>query len=804
MRRLVAVIFVLVFSLMVSLAIAEDKPLSLEVELGYTGIGKNDNSVKVGEYDSLKSRLNGEVEGTVNFRALNGTFGVYYYTPEEKNYNVDFNVGRIFRIRGSYDSFIHRLQHDYMMTKDPHETYNFNSTTRSGSPTGNSGLNSVVASNPVTVVDLSSKPNVSIKGNQALTYEDLSSTSPGKNMIRRSKTNFDFELNIPFFSYLKPYFNFEQQEKHGWHQTYVQLGKCAPCHTVAVTTRINERTRDYTVGAKFNWNIVSINYSHTYRSFDNRRGLEDVPPLYYDYYIFGIGYNLSDRLIYGKNSTARVYYDEIPDIQRHTDKVVMRFDLPYVTTGILQGYWDKTKNNYINKEYTSSSYAIKLVNNSIKGLTLALTGRYYTIDNDDVKVRMGELAQVPYINSYTDLTGKPLPASAFDYTRKSILDRDVYEAKLDLSYKLAKNYTLIGSYQYKRIERDHKIWKDYDTHPCYTGIVNGQRTTVCLEDERFLKDDTTQIHQVKLGLSGRPMLGKVNFRLTYMYQYVDDAFTSKSVGLEDGRYGDGYPYQFFYNLERRGYGSNIAKDTHEVKLYTSWNALNNLIANLDLTYRYEKNDDVSNDYKLDRYYAGVSLFYMPIERLSISLGSLFDYSRIKQKLFVDVYRACAGATFGSQAVGALKDEIDYNMYNWLSYLSIDYSLRENFKIFADLSYTYSKAYGNSPKYPDMGQYPLTSDALLWPSVYYTGGPVDNKNIFYLMTFDPNHLSGLNSWTKLRYDMLEANLGFDWTFYKNLGLKVMGIYRYVNDKANYLGENHDGKVYGVSAYLTYSF
>ncbi|MGC8754865.1 MAG: hypothetical protein ACP5QJ_07635, partial [Thermosulfidibacteraceae bacterium] len=63
MRRLVAVIFVLVFSLMVSLAIAEDKPLSLEVELGYTGIGKNDNSVKVGEYDSLKSRLNGEVEG---------------------------------------------------------------------------------------------------------------------------------------------------------------------------------------------------------------------------------------------------------------------------------------------------------------------------------------------------------------------------------------------------------------------------------------------------------------------------------------------------------------------------------------------------------------------------------------------------------------------------------------------------------------------------------------------------------------------------------------------------------------------
>ncbi|MGC9034096.1 MAG: hypothetical protein ACP5I5_06845, partial [Thermosulfidibacteraceae bacterium] len=67
-----------------------------------------------------------------------------------------------------------------------------------------------------------------------------------------------------------------------------------------------------------------------------------------------------------------------------------------------------------------------------------------------------------------------------------------------------------------------------------------------------------------------------------------------------------------------------------------------------------------------------------------------------------------------------------------------------------------------------------------------------------------HLSGLNSWTKLRYDMLEASLGFDWTLYKNLGIKVIGVYRYVNDKANYLSENQDGRVYGVSAYLTYKF
>lgn len=796
MRRLIAGILTL--GLMVGTAVAGDNPVSLDINLGYTGIGSKDNPAKVSEYDSAKSYPSGEIKGKVNAGALDGSFGVYYYTKDDKNFIADFSLGRVFKIGYSYDSFIHRLQHDYMEKGMYYGNFTFGTTV---SGVNGATIRGLTAANPVfNSMSLAPGSTVAVPGIQSLLLEDLSSTSPDKNMIRRSKTKFDVEMTLPFFSYVKPYFSFEQEVRQGWHQAFVMIGKCAPCHDVAETSRIDERTRDITLGAKFNWNFVSVDYSHTWRTFDNRR--DGMPSLNYDKYTGGISFMMADRIIYGNNQTYPIYYDEIPDIERHTDKVVARLDLPFVTTAVLQGYWDTTRNNYTDKQYTSSSYAIRLVNKSIDGLTLSLTGRYYNINNDDVKVKMTDLANYPTINTYGGI-----PVSSFDYTRKSILDRDVYEAKFDFSYKLAKNYTLTGNYQYKRIERDNSVWKDYWTPACYNGWINGQVQTVCLDDERFLKDDTTQIHNVKLALSGRP-IEKVNFRLSYMYQYVDDPLTSKSVGLEYQQLGPNYPYVFFYNLEKRGYGSNIAKDTHEVKLYTTWNPIANLIASLDLSYRYEKNDDVENDYKLDRYYAGLTVSYMPIEKLTVNLGSIFDYTKTQQKLFVDAYRACAGSTFGSQGAGSVYDDVDYKMYNWVTYLSLDYQLLKNFKVFADLSYTYSKAYSDSPNYPTPGTYPLTSDYLLWPDVNYTGGQTSifgsMDGIYYLMTFDPTHLKNLDRWTELKYNIFEASLGFDWTLYKNLGLKVTGIYRYVNDDTKYLGENLDGKQYGVSAYLTYKF
>ncbi|MEM1601493.1 MAG: MtrB/PioB family outer membrane beta-barrel protein, partial [Sulfolobales archaeon] len=530
MRRLLLSFMVVL--LVIGYSTAGEKPILLDVNIGYTGVGSKDNPTKVGEYDSMKSYPSGEVTGTLNVGALDGSFGVYYYTKDEKNYFGDFNLGRVINVRYDFNSMIHRLQHD-MMEKDSYYPY-FTFPTISGITGTN--IKGWTAANPVFQWN---GTNVTVPGIQSLILEDLASTSPNKNMIYRSKQSLNVDLTLPFFSYVKPYFAFEQEVRRGWHQTYVMVGKCAPCHTVATTSRIDDTTRDITIGAKINYSIASLNYSHTWRTFDN--GRDGMPSLSYDKYTGGISYNFSDRLIYGNNTTYTIYYDERPDIERSTDKLVLKLDLPYYTTGIFQGYWDTTRNNYIDKEYTSNVYALRFVNKAIEGLTLSLTGRYYRLNNDDAKVRIGDLAVTSLSGVYASygdpaialngLPGIPGYPGVFNYTRKSIVDRDVYEVKLDFSYRLTPKYNLTGGYEYKRIERDNSVWKDYWAQPCYTDLTG---ETVCLDDERFLKDDTTQVHKVKLALSGRP-INNLNFRVSYMYQYIDDPLTSKSVGLEYDR-----------------------------------------------------------------------------------------------------------------------------------------------------------------------------------------------------------------------------------------------------------------------------
>ena len=625
MRKGWLVLLILCF--LTSLGLAAEKYAKIEVAPGYTFAGTNDEQNKVSEFTSTRSQATPEVKGEVKLGAFEANGYFYYRDKDEKEWNVEADFGRIFRVDYGYNGFIHRLQHDRLYADEPRFPKNI--------PPNNVN-NGLVAFNPFWITD----PDLHLAGAQMVAADDLDAGRDYQIVRREQEISGKFQL--PMFPYVILRAKAKEEREFGWRQHTLMTGKCTPCHIVGTGRRINQYTRDFTVGATIKYGIVTVDYSHLWRHFDNQAG---NPTIQFDYvmapeeetYIF------NPRLLYDSQYDYETFfsgggfiptnierrpYAEIPDIDKQTDKLKVRVDLPYRTTLYSSFVYSSVENSYTDKDYDTTVYALRITTRPTRNLTLSLRGKYYTIDNDDVTVRLEKYSNDESLDPIYQSWGAT-DASSFDYVRKSNMDRDVWEGGIDIKYVLSKYYFRAG-YTYTYIDRDHDTWKEY----LHKDEVN------LLQDESFLLDDTTKIHKVKLTFGGHP-LTNLNFRLTYKYEHQQDEFANANgIGFKDNfnLYGlpGGVPYYaIFRNRNRKYDASNVPTDVHDVKLVADWTPINQITASVNLGYKYQKNDD--SDWEADTYVAGLNLLILPMEKLTVNLGANYEYSTYETRMCVDLF-----------------------------------------------------------------------------------------------------------------------------------------------------------------------
>lgn len=614
---------------MVMPVFAGGNKFSVEVNPGYTFVGHDDELTKVSEYESARSSATAGVkaEGEIGLLRFKGRG--YYRERNDKEWGLEADFGRIFRLDYDYQSFIHRLQHDNLYKNEPRMP-------KAIPPNKVRGLS---AFNPFWRTD---DPDIlHLGGAQMVATDDLDS---GRDyQIFRSEQKTTAKLQLPFFPYVTLRTMFRKEREAGWRQHTLMTGKCTPCHMVGTGRRINQFTYDVEVGGTLKYGVVTVDYSHLWRHFDNQAG---QPRIQFDYIVAPKAETdmFRRRILYDSEyDYARFFsgggfvptniekrrYAEIPDIEKHTDKLKLRVDLPYRTTAFGYFVYSNVENSYVDKDYDLTVYGLRLTTRPVKNLMVSLKTKYYTIDNDDVKVNLSKWSndEEGFDNVYRSWGAKD--ASYFNYKRKSNMDRDVWESGIDVRYNFKKYYLRAG-YKYTYINRDHTTWKDY----VYNDEVNG------LYDEKFLKDDTTKIHDLKITLGGHP-INTLNFRLTYKFQHQQDPFMNhKGVGFHKDfalpKPGGVPYYHIFRNRYRDAHdGTNVPDTTHEIKLTADWTPTAKVVASLNLSYKYQENDD--SDWEAETYVAGLNFFLMPVEKLTVNLGANYEYDTYDTRMCADLF-----------------------------------------------------------------------------------------------------------------------------------------------------------------------
>ena len=584
----------------------ESGPVKFKVNVlpSYRFVGHNDDKTKVGEYEPLESGAQGEVNLKADIGLFRADAHAFYYNEDDKNWSAFMDLGRVFQIDYSYDSFIHRFQHDYLYKGEPRFPKNI---------PGNGVNNGLVAFNPFWRTD---DPSLHLGGAQMVTADDM---DVGRDyQIFRSHQQAHVKMRLPFFPYIVPEVKVSEINKRGWRQATFMSGKCTPCHIVGNGRRVNEHTRDVVAGFTAKYGIMTASYFHSWRHYDNEA---ETPQWVFDkvYAPPGEQAFFPERLLYDGERSG---YAEVPDVKKTTDKVKVRMDLPYQTTAYGSYVYAGVENNYTQKRYNMNAYAGRVTSTLLNNaLTVTVKGRYYVLNNDSVDVDVAKMSNDPAFTGV--VPGYQIPISTFDYTRESNMDRDVTELGLDFRYRLFRHYTLRGGYEYQRINRGNDKWKDYDSF---------------LRDEEFLDDKDTSIHKVKISLLGRP-LKTVNFRLTYKYEHQDDEFQNHNgICLEHRDLGKpgGVPYyEIFRNQYRRKDASNVPRDSQKVELLTTWTPSGRYSTTLNLQYKYQDNDD--SDWMGETYMAGINFWLSPLNDLVFNLGANYEYDKYKTRFDLNLF-----------------------------------------------------------------------------------------------------------------------------------------------------------------------
>jgi len=241
------------------------------------------------------------------------SFSGKYYDKDEQAYYSSLDIDRIIRTEFYSNRFIHRLDHDPLtnVDPDPEAQHEF----------------PFVDSNP----------------------DDVYSTT-------RTEIINKTDLVIPSIPNLKIKSQVRYVHENGSQQART-MEMCTTCHIEAKTQGIDQKTRDFIIGAEFKTKGIALSYSHLGRSFENKAN-----PVYHEY-----------TNPYGSFPFSGTQeFAHIPDSEKNADTLKAKVDA--VKNASLFGSYTiaKTKNKNNNGEADIKNFLSRFRALLGKGLNLTL------------------------------------------------------------------------------------------------------------------------------------------------------------------------------------------------------------------------------------------------------------------------------------------------------------------------------------------------------------------------------------------------------------------------------------------------
>lgn len=327
--------------------------------------------------------------------------------PDEAEGSLDFDVKRMVRSHTSYASFLHRLGH--------RDLEHLEATSTNGKVVFHTDLD------PGFEYDY--------------TYEEL---------FHRT------ELQLPNLPALTLAVELREQQRSGHTQAFT-TSHCDTCHVKSQKHRIDEKTTDGTVEA-----VVGGAWGRLRAAFTSRELTHGNPSVSVEF----------DNAVHPELQAPvfdnRLQYDDdvgpVPaDLWPDVDKETSRLDLTLTDVAGFAvnagGVWSETENRYTGLKSDYTGYVVNAARRLGDEWRIRWRGRAYSIDNDDVFVDTVE--RVSQAGPHAGQTYEDVYGANYDWWRLSALDRDVFESKLDASWRLGGAAgTLRFLWDFETVDRD--------------------------------------------------------------------------------------------------------------------------------------------------------------------------------------------------------------------------------------------------------------------------------------------------------------------------------------------------------------
>lgn len=600
-------------------------PLSATMETGGAGVGYHDDIKKVDEYPTYRTSqgVNPYGKATLDMQkdgiALEGNFR--FMDSRDQNHTLDLDVKRIFRTEFSYSVLQHWLDHDelkYMDAAVPGPT-SYTGTAANPLPLTPNNVPAywyTPLAGTTTPAYGGSAPTAPAGyksqqiGRASVFAEDL--TPDAVFAIKRSELISKNDLIIPQLPNMTFHFNYRNEERSGDQQS-IGMSKCTSCHVTGQSKKIDERTQDITAGVTGKFGLLTMDYSFMNRQF---RDSASAPTRYYDpalspgaafpanYYTAAQGFD--NRLLYDARS-GLIKSDETPDSTKNSHIAKAKVDLPR-DTSVMASYVkttvesDKTADtgftfngaNQVKLKTDYDAYGGKVTTTFGKKLAITVRGRAERLKNDDVGLQFDTLPLVATASYGTTPNQFTPTAASLNPTRYSVISRDTFTGGLDAVYRLPLKTTLRMGYEYQYIDRD---------------------------EEEFEKTTT---HTFKAGVNSRPSK-TVSARAAITYKSIDDAFHNPHAALTNltnntgTTVGNGLTYGISLYDKRIADLTNQPDEVVDANIATTWSPSEHYSISAMYRIKSEQNDHTVSKWKQDTHSPGVSIWYAPTQKVSMTL-----------------------------------------------------------------------------------------------------------------------------------------------------------------------------------------
>ncbi len=324
------------------------------------------------------------------------SLGYDFNHKNDNNGHLDFDLGRMVRSHTTYNKFMHRNIHDHME--------NLEATSFNGK----------------VVIHTDFDP----LQEYGINYQRF-----------EHRTEFQFDM----LSALTLAVEYRDQKRHGHKQAFT-TSHCDSCHVKSQDHKVDERTRDAKFEAIVGWKGGSLVGSWNQRSLSNTP--QSVNTQFDDALHPELQVPVFDNRLQYDSDVGVVQADLWPN----QEKTIGRLDLNLNSLAgfaiNMGGVLQDSKNKYTGYRATYKGFMF----NAARAFGTKTRLRWRARFNDRV-APAGPHAGM----NYEDWTGQN-----FDHTRLSVMDRSVFESKLDLSYRMGKKAgSLRFAWDYTSTDRDH-------------------------------------------------------------------------------------------------------------------------------------------------------------------------------------------------------------------------------------------------------------------------------------------------------------------------------------------------------------